>query len=83
MPLGSKKPIKFVPHAEAKFEVLSRHEFSVTRDQVIQTLTDPDSISEGRKGRRVAQRGVDEGHAEESENDVSVVTFYPGRRSRY
>jgi len=48
----------------------------------------PEKVEAGYQGRKVAQRGITERHVlrviyEEGSEDIRVVTFYPGKRSRY
>ena len=80
--------IVYTRHAEEKFEVLKRHGFKVTRQQVEETLTAPDVVVPQSKGRMIAQKRISERHVlrvvyrQEGENQV-VITFYPGRRERY
>jgi len=68
--------------------ILSEHGCPVTEEQVLGVLRGPDAVFEGHGGRQVAQGGLDTGHVlrvvfEEHEEEVVVVTLYPGRRSRY
>jgi hypothetical protein len=49
---------------------------------------EPAKVEGGYKGRKVAQRAITERHVlrviyEEEQEEIRVVTFYPGRRSRY
>ena len=80
--------IVYTRHAEEKFEVLKRHGFEVTRQQVEETLAAPDMVIPQSKGRMIAQKRISEHHVlrviyrQEGENQV-VITFYPGRRERY
>jgi hypothetical protein len=51
-------------------------------------LQRPEKIEEGFRGRKVAQRRISEKHVlrviyVEGQKEIAVVTFYPGRRSRY
>jgi hypothetical protein len=82
------KKIVYETHAEEKFEILRRHGFIVTKRQVRETLRKPNKIDEGFRGRKVAQRRISEKHVlrviyVEGQKEIAVVTFYPGRRSRY
>ena len=82
------KRIVYGTHAEEKFEILRRHGFVVSKKQVRETLRKPDKIEEGFRGRKIAQRRISEKHVlrvvyEEGQKEIGVVTFYPGRRSRY
>ena len=72
------KKIVYGSHAEEKFEILKRHGF----------VQRPDTVEEGFRGRKVAQRRISETHVlrvvyVERQKEIGVVTFYPGRRSRY
>jgi len=75
-------------HAREKFEILKRHGVVVSKKQVRETLREPDMVEEGFRGRKVAQRRITQRHVlrviyEETPTEIMVVTFYPGRRSRY
>jgi len=80
--------IRYTRHARYKFEVLERHGFPVTEQQVADTLATPDVVIEQSGGRYVAQKRITERHVlrvvyrREGEDRV-VITFYPGRRERY
>jgi len=80
--------IVFTKHAELKFEVLKKYGFKITKEQVEDTLTIPEDITEGRKGRLIAQRLIGETHVirviyEKKGDSFTVITFYPARRRRY
>lgn len=82
------KNIVYGSHAEEKFEILRRHGFVVSKRQVRETLRRPEKVDEGFRGRKIAQRRISEKHVlrvvyEERQKEIGVVTFYPGRRSRY
>jgi hypothetical protein len=82
------KKIVYGTHADEKFEILRRHGFVLTKRQVRETLRQPEKVDEGFRGRKVAQRKISEQHVlrvvyEEKQQEIIVVTFYPGRRSRY
>ena len=45
-------------------------------------------VEEGYKGRKIAQKVIDERHVirivyEDLPDQVRIITFYPGRRRRY
>ena len=86
--MGLTKRIVYGDHAGEKFRLLRTHGFVVTEDQVKETIQNPEKQEDGYRGRKVAQRGITERHVlrvvyEEEPEEVRVVTFYPGRRSRY
>jgi hypothetical protein len=85
---GVAKKIVYGDHAQEKFALLRRHGFVVSRRQVRETVQKPEQIEAGYRGRKVAQRRITERHVlrviyEEGPEDIRVVTFYPGKRSRY
>ncbi|MBE3586851.1 DUF4258 domain-containing protein [Desulfofundulus thermocisternus] len=80
--------VKFTNHAMAKIEILQNHGFFVDADLIKACLIAPAKIEAGRGKRKIAQMVYDEGHVlrvvyEERENEILVVTVYPGRRTRY
>jgi hypothetical protein len=82
------KKIVFGAHAREKFLILRSHGFVVSEEQVRESIQAPEKIEVGYRGRKVAQRGITERHVlrviyDEGPEEISVVTFYPGRRSRY
>ena len=82
------KNIVFSQHAEMKFEILEEHGFPVDKNLVISTMEKPQEIDRGYKGRKIAQKIIDERHVlrvvyEDLPDRLRVITFYPGRRERY
>ena len=82
------KRIVFSSHAENKLAVLKKHGFSVSKHTIISTIESPDKVESGYKGRKIAQKIIDERHViriihEDLPELVKVITFYPGRRERY
>jgi hypothetical protein len=81
------KPVRFTLHALQKFNDLAEMGFAVTEEQVIQTVHEPDVVDRS-EHPPMAQRIISENHVlrvvfiEDSEG-ILVVTFYPGRRTRY
>lgn len=80
--------ITFSQHARVKLQVLSRHGFTIEEANVIEAVTEPDSVEEGYLGRKIAQKVLTETHVlrvvyEEGLQGMLVVTLYPGRRERY
>jgi hypothetical protein len=82
------KKIVYGSHAEEKFEILRRHGFVVSKRQVRETLQRPERLKralEGEKSRNgeFPRSMFYEVVYEEGQRQIKVVTFYPGRRSRY
>lgn len=82
------KPVRFTSHAEEKFGILAAHGCVITKVQVLETLKHPDTIGVGYRGRKIARGPLTLDHLlnvvfEETDAEIIVVTFYPGRRMRY
>lgn len=79
---------RFSQHARLKFRVLAEHGIDLQEELVLGIVRNPDAVFDGYGGRTVAQGPLDERRVlrvvyEERENDIVIVTFYPGRRERY
>jgi Txe/YoeB family toxin of Txe-Axe toxin-antitoxin module len=71
-----------------KLGILERHGFKITEGDVKDALLKPDQLLKGYKGRKVAQRRLDPEHVlrvvyEELNDEIRIITVYPGRRERY
>lgn len=80
--------IRYTQHARYKFDVLERHGFPVTEQQVADVLMRPDRVVSQPGNRYIAQKCVTEDHVlrviyRQEGEDLVVITFYPGRRERY
>lgn len=78
----------FCGHAEDKFTILEEHGFIVFRGTVEAAVKNPDKIVVGYKGRKIAQKAIDEQHIlrvifEDFSDTIKIITFYPGKRDRY
>ncbi|HAL46660.1 MAG: DUF4258 domain-containing protein [SAR202 cluster bacterium] len=82
------RPIRLTLHALTKLSVLRDHGFALERSLVEQTVRLPERVLAGHGGRWVAQGPLDDERVlrvvyEETIDEIVVVTFYPGKRSRY
>jgi len=80
--------IIFTKHAKNKFEILKRHKFLITEQQVIEALENYDLIDKSRPPLLIAQRKIDKNYVlrvvYKKEGNISkVITFYPGRIKQY
>lgn len=80
--------IEYTRHARDKFEILERHDFEVTPDQVEETVLNPDRVIPQLRGKFIAQRGITARHVLRVVYQVVgetcvVITFYPGLKERY
>jgi hypothetical protein len=79
--------IRFTRHAREKFDILARHGFPITEEQVRDTLLSPD-CTEGHQWEQIAQKRITDTHGLRvvyrlEREEIVVITFYPGRRKRY
>jgi uncharacterized DUF497 family protein len=82
------KKIVFSLHSINKIQILSNHQIFVDEKLITKIITKPDRIEKGYKNRLVAQGVLDDKHVlrivyEESNDEIKIITIYPGRRSRY
>ncbi|MCK4362787.1 MAG: DUF4258 domain-containing protein [Dehalococcoidia bacterium] len=80
--------IIFTKHAELKFRDLEEQGFKIAKGQVENALNMPENIMEGRKGRLIAQKVIDETHIirviyQKEKDSIRVITFYPTRRRKH
>ncbi len=80
--------IEFSLHSLLKIEILKAHGVDVSKETIEDIVRNPDKIDMGYKEKRIAQKGLDDAHVlrviyEEFPDKKYVITFYPGRRSRY
>ena len=80
--------IRFTKHALEKFSVLKRHGVLISRNKVLQTVTNPRTVDKSRLPLLIAQSDLQRDlvlrvvYRVESGKMV-VITFYPGRKSQY
>ena len=60
----------------------------VTKKKVLEILKNPEKVLEGYYGRKIAQGSLSNALIlrivfEESSDEITVVTIYPGERGRY
>ena len=80
--------IIFTDHAMVKFEALAALGIQLDERMVADAVRNPMSVSHGYGSRMVAQVGLDDEKVlrvvyEQIDEEIIIVTFYPGRRSRY
>ena len=80
--------IHFTKHAREKFDILRKHEFEVSREQVIETINKPELIDRSRSPLLIAQKQINTNYVlrvvykKENSNKI-IITFYPGRTKQY
>jgi hypothetical protein len=82
------KKIIFCTHAENKFTIFKQHGLKFAKSQVVDTIIHAENIVEGEPPRMIAQKSFKPGYVlrvifEETEQFITVITFYPAKRSRY
>ena len=80
--------IIFTKHAEDKFEILKRHKFLISKNQVVKTIESPDLIDKSHPPLLIVQRKIDKNYVlrvvyKQEFDVIKVITFYPGRRKQY
>jgi hypothetical protein len=75
--------IHFTQHAENKIDTLIRHQFSLSRKQVIATVQKADQIEKAKKGplvvyqKKFSPRYSLEVIAYQEKSILKIITFYP------
>ena len=82
------KKINISLHCQKKIALLQRHNFFIENNSVVETILEPDSVSNGKDNRKISQKILDENHVlrviyEENEKEILIITIYPGRRKRH
>ena len=82
------KMIHFTKHALEKFKTLKRHNFFVSKKQILEIITNPEIIDHSRLPLLIAQGKFDRTHVlrvvyNQERVVTKVITFYPGRRKQY
>ncbi len=80
--------IVFTKHGKEKFDILEKHDVSISRERVKEVLQSPDHIDRSRYPLLIAQGPLDSAHVlrivyRRESDSVIVITFYPGRISHY
>lgn len=80
--------IRFSKHALEKFKILARHGVVISKKQVIKTIQLPMKKDYRRLPLLIVQSNLDTQHVlrvvyRKDQNDILVITFYPGRKLQY
>lgn len=80
--------IRFTDHALTKIEILKEHDVEISAQIVEDAIRHSDIIEKGYRDRLIAQKRLTDDHVlrvvyEKSDEEIIVITVYPGRRSRY
>lgn len=80
--------IHFTKHAEEKFKILSNYGVKISKIRVIKTVKKPNIIDNSRNPLFIARSDLDKNHVlrvvyKTENNFLTVITFYPGRKSQY
>ncbi|MFZ1083291.1 MAG: DUF4258 domain-containing protein [Candidatus Kryptoniota bacterium] len=80
--------IIFTKHAKEKFVILRKHKFVLNEEQVLETVKNPETVDYSRAPLFIAQRLLDKDHVlrvvcKKEDDDIKIITFYPGRKSQY
>ena len=82
------KKIIFCTHAENKFRILKQHGLKLTKAQINNVIINAENIINGIHPRKIAQKPFNSEYLlrvifEETNELITVITFYPAKRSRY
>ncbi len=80
------KKVEFTLHAEDKLKRLTK--IGVTKEKSLEIIENPEKVVSGYYGRKIAQGLLSKDLIlrvvyEESEEEIMVITVYPGERRRY
>lgn len=82
--------IRFTKHALEKLAGFAGSKIKITGADIIQTITEPNLVDvRSRTPQYIAQKSLDAKHvlrvvyAIEAQRRIKVITFYPGRKSKY
>jgi len=80
--------IHFTKHAREKFDILKEHKFKISREQVIETINNPELIDRSHFSLLIAQKQINTNYVlrvvykKENSNKI-IITFYTGRTKQY
>jgi len=82
------KKIIFCTHAENKFRILNKHDLKITKAQISDVIINAENIIKGERSRKIAQKPFNSEYLlrvifEETDESITIITFYPAKRSRY
>ena len=82
------KAVVFSKHAEYKIQLLRQHGFNVSKKEIEEIVRNPDRVSAGYVGRKIAASAISEEHIlrivfEDLPRQLKIITMYPSRRGRY
>ena len=82
------KPVVFSKHADYKLQLLREHGFNLSKKEIEEVVINPDRISSGYVGRKIAERVISKQHIlrvvfEDLPRQFKIITMYPSRRGRY
>lgn len=79
--------IHFTGYANNKFSVLEEHAFLVSRDTVIGTVEDPESVDMSKMPLYIARKTTDECPLKvvykKEGGMIKIITFYPFRENNH
>ena len=81
--------IEYSAHSLSKIEILKNHGINISKELIKNTIKFPDKVETGYNDRLIAQKIIDDFHVimvvyeNKENNNIIVITVYPGRRDRY
>ena len=82
------KEIRFSKHSQDKIDILARHGMTITKQFVLEIITNPDKIETQEDSKRIAQKTFNDNLVirvvyREFTSFILIITLYPARRNRY
>ena len=82
------KEIRFSQHSLDKLKILSRHKMVITKEFIIETITNPDKLEIKGDNKQIAQKNLNNSLVlrvvyQNFDAFILVITLYPGRKTRY
>ncbi len=82
------KEIRFSKHSQDKIDILARHGMTITKQLVLEIITNPDRIEVKEDSKRIAQKPFNDNLVirvvyREFNAFILIITLYPARRNRY
>ena len=80
--------IYFTKHALEKFEILKQHKIAISKEVVMKTIEEPETLDYSRLPMKIAQRAFDKYRVlrvvyKEHGSTKIIITFYPAKKNQY
>jgi hypothetical protein len=81
------KEIRWSEHAQLKLDIFNQRNVNISSDWIVEIIQNPNTLIE-EEDKKIAQSPITDGLVlrviyREFSTFILIITFYPGRRSRY